>query len=145
VSQGYHPSARSGLSGAAEHLLVADDEPVVRQLITRILESAGYTTTVVGDGLHALKTVLARPAAFDAVVSDMNMPGLDGIGLDRTLRSIPAAPPVLLISGDPGRDLAEECLAELCGILWKPFAPVDLLTAVRACIDARARTAASLP
>jgi two-component system cell cycle sensor histidine kinase/response regulator CckA len=141
MSQSFEPSARCHPTGSAEHLLVVDDEPMVRTLAGRLLEAAGYRVTLVADGLQALEAVLAHPGAFDAVVSDVVMPGLDGHGLYRALQAAPVPPPVLLMSGYSVTDLPDGCSVP-CGVLRKPFDPMGLLTAVRQCID-HARTAES--
>jgi CheY-like chemotaxis protein len=66
--------------------LVADDSPVVRDIIAQALRSCGLHVLVAGDGEEAL-AVLAAHARVDIVVTDIDMPRLDGLGLVRTLRS----------------------------------------------------------
>jgi CheY-like chemotaxis protein len=143
MSPGFEPPARSHASGEAEHLLLADDESLVRTLAGRILESAGYRVTLVADGLQALEAVLVNPGAFDAVVSDVIMPGLDGVALYRALRSAASPPPVLLMSGYSAAELAEDGLPVPCGLLRKPFDAAALLGAVRHCIDQAKATTSS--
>jgi CheY-like chemotaxis protein len=65
--------------------LVADDSPVVRDIIARALRSYGLQVLVAGDGEEAL-ALFASHVRVDIVVTDIDMPRLDGLGLVRTLR-----------------------------------------------------------
>lgn len=78
-------------------LLVVDDSAFNRLLVTRRLAELGYhDVTLAEDGLQGLAAIAARP--FDAVLLDIEMPGLDGIGVLEKLRESGAAPPVIVIS-----------------------------------------------
>ena len=82
---------------AAAHVLVVDDDPTVRGLVSRILTGAGYQVSAVADAEAAL--ALPTLAAITVVVSDLVLPGLDGLGLARRLAATSPSPPVLLMSG----------------------------------------------
>lgn len=94
------PAARSGLPAhpGPARLLVAEDSVTSRLLLKHILEGAGYQVETVADGLDALARL--RQKSFDALVSDVNMPGLDGFSLCEKLRAEPAtaALPVVLVT-----------------------------------------------
>jgi two-component system, chemotaxis family, sensor kinase CheA len=80
-------------------VLVTDDSFATRELIRSILESAGYNVTVAVDGQHALEQLRAEP--FELVVSDVEMPRLNGMELVASMRADPALhdiPAVLLTS-----------------------------------------------
>ena len=62
-------------------ILLADDEPASRDLVKRALESDGHSVSVTAGGLEALERLTQNPADFDVLVSDVNMPGLDGMEL----------------------------------------------------------------
>jgi len=62
-------------------ILVVDDDDAVQLLVRRVLEKAGHSVQTVGNGLEALKVIDAAPP--DLVISDINMPELDGIALGR--------------------------------------------------------------
>lgn len=64
-------------------ILVVDDEPIIAQLITDVLSGDGYDVDVASDGLIALEHI--DRAAYDLILSDLRMPGLDGLGLYRQL------------------------------------------------------------
>lgn len=65
-------------------ILVADDDPVGRELIREILESQGYSVTEAGDGASAIAAIQAAPP--DLVLLDIRMPVLDGFGVIQALR-----------------------------------------------------------
>jgi DNA-binding NtrC family response regulator len=111
-------------------LIVVDDEPTIRCLVTRILETSGAK-------VHAFDTA---DAALDAirclgdielVLSDVAMPGtLDGCGLARVLFALRPTVPVVLMSGDPEALAVARGCSEVRGFLAKPFAAEALLAAV---------------
>jgi CheY-like chemotaxis protein len=78
-------------------VLVVDDEELVRSMLVRYLERQGYQVQAAGDGRQALE--LFRESNFDLVLSDVRMPGLDGIQLLKALKEINPRVPVVLISG----------------------------------------------
>lgn len=81
-----------------KHILLVDDEAPVRLLMQKILESAGYRVTAVGDGTSALRA--AREDRPDLAICDLMMPGLDGFTLCSTFKRSKALKiPVLVVSG----------------------------------------------
>jgi PAS domain S-box-containing protein len=126
----------------AATVLVVDDNADMRAYLTRLLSGAGYRVAAVNDGREALEAV--RSAVPDLVVSDVMMPGLDGLSLVAALRADPrtVAIPVLLLSARAGEEASVEGLAAGADdYLVKPFAAADLLARVRANVElARLRT-----
>jgi two-component system NtrC family sensor kinase len=117
---------------SAARLLVVDDEPEIAELARDFLESAGYEVAVAESGAVALE--MLAEARFDAVVSDLRMPGMDGAALWRELQSrAPAlAARVLFVTGDTLSPGADSFLAQTgCATLDKPFSKADLLAKVR--------------
>ena len=76
-------------------ILVVDDTRSMRAMVAAVLEGAGYEVAQAGDGVEALE--LARKRVFDLVVTDHNMPRMDGVTLVRELRQLPNYDPVALI------------------------------------------------
>jgi PAS domain S-box-containing protein len=112
------------------YVLVVDDNADMRDYLTRLL-SGRFTVRVVGDGAQALDLIRADPP--DLLVSDVMMPGLDGLSLIRELRADPrtARIPVLLLSARAGQEAAAEGLrAGADDYLVKPFAAGELLARV---------------
>lgn len=129
------PRAPTGAERDREHVLIVDDDPKVLLLTGRILAEAGFQTTSASDGLDALEKVRQRPKAFDAVVSDIVMPKLDGVALLGHLSRLRPSLPVVLMSGYAPPELRERGLDAPCAVLPKPCDPDALVEAVRACIE----------
>ncbi len=83
----------------APKILVAEDSYTVRQLQRSILEAAGYRVVTARDGREALR-IISRDASIAMVITDLEMPGLDGLGLTRAIRADPAraALPVVIVT-----------------------------------------------
>ena len=124
---------------AARRILVVDDEAEVAELMREVLEGAGFDVLTAESGAVALE--LLAEARFDAIVSDVRMPDIDGPALWQRLKAQhPAlARRVLFVSGDTLSDAARSQLADTgAPTLDKPFSSADLLGAVRALLDAAA-------
>ncbi|MFE1316381.1 SpoIIE family protein phosphatase [Kitasatospora phosalacinea] len=131
---GATPAAEDGDGGPA-HVLVVDDNADMRAYLARVLGGAGHRVTAVGDAARALAAV--RSAAPDLVISDVMMPGTDGLQLVAALRADPrtAVLPVLLLSARAGRDDAIDGFESGADdYLVKPFAAADLLARVRSAL-----------
>ena len=107
-------------------VVVADDEPEIRELVAEVLEEAGYLVEAVGDGLSALTAIRHHPPAL--ALLDIAMPVMTG---DETLRQVRAAglpiPVIVMTAGtNPERFLCEGAAA----VLPKPFELSRLLAAV---------------
>lgn len=108
-------------------ILIVDDEPVVRALLRAALAPAGSRVVEAADGSEALDVAwLERP---DLVLLDVGLPKLNGLDVCRALKTNPAAPRVLLITGNADLDRIDGCGAD--GIVTKPFHPAELLELVR--------------
>ena len=121
--------------GAPARILLADDNADMREYLQRLLRGS-YQVTAVGDGQAALDAIRAQP--FDLVISDVMMPGLDGLQLVGALRADSHAPdlPVLLLSARAGEEAAIEGLeAGADDYLVKPFSAAELLARVRANVE----------
>jgi PAS domain S-box-containing protein len=127
--------ARTAGAPGAPHVLLADDNADMREYLQRLL-LPGYRVTTVTDGLAALDA--ARSRRPDLVISDVMMPGLDGLGLVAALRADPrtADMPVLLLSARAGQEAAIEGLdAGADDYLVKPFSAAELLARVRTSVQ----------
>ncbi len=110
-------------------LLLVEDEAPLRRLAERALTRAGYTVLAAEDAEDALEQMegAAQPAAL---VSDVSMPGMDGLALARALRQRWPALPVLLLSGYAASTIGADLESEGIRFVAKPYAPADLLAAV---------------
>lgn len=115
----------------ASHILVAEDQADIRDLIVLNLRQAGYAVAAVPDGTQALASQTER--ASDLLVLDLMMPGLDGLEVCKALRSRGRATPILMLtakSTELDRVLGLELGAD--DYLTKPFSMAELLARVKA-------------
>ena len=113
-------------------VLVADDEPVIRRLYTRVLSTSGYEVVEAGDGEEAMAMLATTEVAL--VLLDTSMPRLDGLAVIRRLRAAEATArlPVVLVTGagaEADRIQGLELGAD--DYLIKPFSITELVACVR--------------
>jgi len=117
--------AAVGGEGKARHLgrvLVADDDAAIRRVCTRILSHEGWHVTTCDSGRSAVLETERANVPFDCVLSDVNMPEMDGFELVRTLREKDDDLPVLLMTGDPSLDGAVRAIDHgAVSYIAKPF------------------------
>jgi EAL domain-containing protein (putative c-di-GMP-specific phosphodiesterase class I) len=93
---------------APGRVLIADDEPMLLRGLSRVLSRAGFDVVTVSDGRQAADLLTTQE--FDAIVSDISMPGMNGIQLLRAARERDLDVPVLLVTGAPAVETAVEAL-----------------------------------
>jgi excisionase family DNA binding protein len=109
-------------------VLVVDDEPGVRELLTRTLALAEYDVEVSADGRNALDRM--RQESYDLLIADLRMPGLDGFTVIREARRRQADLPVIIITGHSSESAAIEAVnLGVPGYLTKPFRARQVLDA----------------
>lgn len=118
------------MSQVARRILVADDDPVIRHLISSTLKKEGYTVVMMNDGREAYR-ILQHDADFKAAIFDMMMPHLAGLEIirhmstEKRLRRIP----VMLITSEKSHTLlADSFAAGATVFLPKPFTATQLQT-----------------
>lgn len=114
------------------NILAVDDSASMRQMVSFTLKAAGHTVTDAADGQQALD--IAKTRSFDLVLTDVNMPVMDGLTLTRELRALPAFKftPVLVLTTEAGMDKKQEGRAAgATGWLVKPFNPDQLLATIK--------------
>jgi CheY-like chemotaxis protein len=113
---------------APPHILVVDDEPCLTSVVQAILEDDGYHVSVANDAQAGLE--IARKQRPTLVLSDVKMPGVDGLAFVTQLRGLPSLidVPVLLFTSFPAEGLARRVGA--WGILQKPASREALLRKV---------------
>jgi len=110
-------------------ILLAEDDTAVRSFVERALMHRGHSVTAVADGTEALEA-LGR-GRFDLLITDIVMPGLDGIGLALKVGRDHPELPVLLMTGYSAEKQRAYDLDELiCRVLVKPFSLRDVCDAV---------------
>ena len=88
--------------GHGEHILFVDDEAVLASLGKKMLERLGYTVTMKTSALEAIAAVREQPDAFDLVITDLTMPGMDGTKLGGQLLQIQPRLPIIISTGYSG-------------------------------------------
>lgn len=109
-------------------ILAVDDSPSMRDMVCIALTGAGFEVTQASDGRQALD--LARKTEFDLVLSDVNMPVMDGIELIRALRAEASYrhTPILMLTTEASLDRRKEGKdAGATGWIVKPFDPAQLI------------------
>jgi CheY-like chemotaxis protein len=81
------------------HILYVDDEDALVLLVTRLLKRLGYRVTACADAVDALERFRRQPRDFDAVVTDLSMPGMSGFDLAREILAVRPDLPVVMTSG----------------------------------------------
>lgn len=128
------PPARTG--SETWSVLVVDDNPAALRLAEVVMAAFGWSVTTASSGPQALTVIGETESGFDCVLTDLTMPGMNGIALAGAIarQVAPARVPVLAISADPpslfGAEVGDKCL---CGYVPKPYTP-DLL--YRSVLDA---------
>ncbi|GAA59724.1 two-component system, chemotaxis family, response regulator CheY [Pseudoalteromonas sp. BSi20652] len=115
-----------------KRILAVDDSASMRQMVGFTLKTAGFDVTEAKDGSEAL--AIAKQQGFDAVISDVNMPIMDGITLIRELRTLPnyKFTPLLMLTTESGLDKKiEGKAAGATGWIVKPFNPDQLLAVIK--------------
>lgn len=113
-------------------ILAVDDSASMRQMVSFTLKNAGYDVVEAVDGEDAFDK--ARVRDFDVVLTDQNMPRLDGIGLTRRLREHPKfkTTPILILTTESSDQMKQAGRAAgATGWLVKPFDPAKLIEVIR--------------
>lgn len=118
------------------HVYVIDDDPAMRDSLEFLLDSADYAVTLYESALTFLDSMPNLP--FGCIVSDVRMPGMDGMDLLKQLKSERARLPVVMMTGHGDVPLAVEAMKSgVADFLEKPFDDEQLLSAVRAALDSK--------
>jgi EAL domain-containing protein (putative c-di-GMP-specific phosphodiesterase class I) len=122
----------TGVAAATEGrglVLIVDDEEAIRFGVSETLRLSGYDVEAVGDGEQALARLGAR--RFEAVLSDISMPGMSGVELLRRIRALDFDLPVILLTGDPRLETAIEAVeAGALRYLQKPVSTAEIASAL---------------
>jgi len=119
---------------ANERILVVDDEAMIRDLCSHILSAEGYLVTTASNGMSALEE-LGR-SAIDLMITDIKMPGIDGLELFERVKARTQDVVTIFITGHGTLDTAIESLMRgVDGFILKPFAEKELLGAVDRAIN----------
>jgi two-component system, cell cycle response regulator CpdR len=112
---------------AMAKLLIVEDDESVRTLAARALERAGHMIDIAADGAQGLALIHAARGGYDLVVSDIRMPGMDGIQMAKAAASLFPAMKILLMTGYADqRERAEELNGVIVDVVQKPFTLAEI-------------------
>ncbi len=112
-------------------ILTVDNSPSVRQMIKLVLGPAGHAVSEAGDGSEGLAK--AKSESFDLVITDLNMPVMNGLQMIKALRAVPqgVGVPIVFLTTESDDAVKQEAKAAgATGWITKPFKPEQLLAVV---------------
>src|SRR5215471_7341910 len=122
------PARPAAVSGGRPRVLVVDDESTIRDLLSKTLALAEYDVDMAPDGRTALDRLRVSP--YDLLITDLKMPGVDGLTVIREARRLKADLPVIIITGFSNEASAIEAVnLGVSGYLTKPFRVPRVLAA----------------
>jgi DNA-binding response OmpR family regulator len=119
-----------------EHILVVDDEPRIRQMLTRYFEDEGYRVTAVADGANMRNVI--RTMTFDVILLDLMLPGESGLELAREVRTRSEVPIIMLTGKDDVLDRIVGLELGADDYMSKPFHLREVLARIRTVLRRRA-------
>lgn len=122
------PNGPPATAAPPARLLVVDDEPMVREVVTRYLQQDGHTVTVVADGAAALQSLAA--GEFDLIVLDLMLPHVDGLSVLAELRRERTTPVIVLTARGEEEDRIRGLQLGADDYVVKPFSPRELVARV---------------
>ena len=111
------------------HILIVDDDPIIRQLFVQSLDGLGHELTTSANGVEALEFVTRK--RFDLIFLDLLMQGIDGAELFGRIRQIDKQIPVVIITGYPDSEVMKRAIEHgSFMVMNKPFTDDDILDAL---------------
>jgi two-component system cell cycle response regulator CpdR len=121
-------------------VLIAEDEEPLRMLVARAIAMDGHETVTARDGAEALEILIREEGVFDLLLTDIQMPVMDGIALALTAaRDFPDLTILLMTGFADQRERAHGLNAIVQDVITKPFSVADIRTAVAVALGARKR------
>ncbi len=115
--------------------LIVDDEPLMTDLFVKAITKRGFQAIAAHDALTALEIVRQRTSELSLVITDMTMPGMDGVSLSWELEQIAPSLPVLIATGHFTDVEQLQAPANVVGIVNKPYRITELLDTIRTILN----------
>lgn len=109
---------------AGIRILVVDDDADLRNIFSKMLRLFGLEVTSAGNGFEGLNLFLK--GAYDLVLTDLEMPGMDGWTLSRLIKEKSPGRPVIMMTGNTTLGLKDRCNGSIDAFIFKPFPMADL-------------------
>ena len=113
-------------------VLVVDDEPVIVQLVAMVLKQNGYAVLTASGGVEALMVYSSYHSKVDLVLTDVVLPGMNGVELANRIRALDPTVKIVLMSGSVPDDIKVPPELQL---LTKPFLPTQLIKVVEQTLE----------
>lgn len=114
---------------AAKKVLVVDDEKGIRFLLSEVLHNQGFEVSLAKDGQESLDKL--KKDRFDLVVTDINMPRLDGVAMLKSMKKTGRSEKIIIMTGDPSdQRLSDTEIPNVVTRLLKPFGIENFLSVV---------------
>ncbi len=129
----HQPTSQPPAPATGEHILIVDDELPIIHILKKLLTRAGYQVTAHTDPCAALEDFRTHPADFHLILTDLTMPGMNGLEFADKIREIRPDLPILVATGYSGDLITETQLAahpNICKIVEKPLSPESILRLV---------------
>jgi DNA-binding NtrC family response regulator len=124
------------IRGGIEKILLVDDDAEINQILSQVLARLGYEVTSHTSSVEALEDFMANPGKFDLVLSDFDMPKLNGDQLVQKIMAIRPFTPVIINTGNSHKITAEMVKTiGIRGVLQKPATTSKLAATIRAVLD----------
>ena len=123
-------------------ILAVDDSPSMREMLAAVLRDSGYQVVEAEDGVKALE--LAKTRSIDVVLTDQNMPNMDGLSLVKNLRSLPAYKdtPIMMLTTESSAEMKQKGRdAGATGWMVKPFDPDKLVRMLKSLMGMKSKGA----
>jgi signal transduction histidine kinase/ActR/RegA family two-component response regulator len=127
------PPGKIHANHGSERILLVEDDPVLRELISQMLSRKGYAVATAPDASSAISR--AEEDGFDLLITDVSLPGVSGLDLADALHRRNPQLGVLLISGDARMNIDEARLTDKVRFLAKPFSIEEIASAARESLD----------
>jgi CheY-like chemotaxis protein len=124
-----NPALRPPLPANGEHIMIVDDEPGITQGIKRLLVHAGYQVTAHTHPLAAVNDFITRPADLHLILTDLTMPGMNGLEFAAKIREVRPDLPLILATGFVGNSITPVQRAahpNIRRIVEKPLNPKEI-------------------
>jgi CheY-like chemotaxis protein len=122
----------------SKRILVADDDKSIQKLVSKFLAFMGFEVALAGNGIEALAIFLE--SSFDLVLTDLQMPAMDGLSLARHIKERSPSTPVILLTGSDRETVRRNVKrAPVDSVIFKPFRLADLQRTVQGALASRER------
>ncbi|HPH02123.1 MAG TPA: response regulator [Spirochaetota bacterium] len=116
----------------AEKVLIVDDSAIMRNLVRQTLSSGGYEVVLANDGMQGLEAWRSSAGSVDLIITDINMPVMDGITLISEIRKMDEDVPILALTSESDVEMRNKGVdAGANGWIVKPFHGAQFLDIVR--------------